>query len=164
MLRGLLFICVVAGIDLAPLTPAKATCIGVGCTCTISASALDFGTYNPVSAANLDATGNVSVTCEALAVGADISYEVTLGPGGSADQLNRSMTNGSDTLGYNLYTTSARTTVWGDGTGGTGTIVNSYLLNVLSRTDDFPVYGRTPGSQNVSTGSYSDTITATVIF
>lgn len=153
------------GLWLAALAPAGATCIGLGCSCSISASALSFGTYNPLAAGDVDATGNVSVTCGALLLGANISYEVTLSAGGSGDQLGREMANGAETLQYNLYTTAARTVIWGDGAGGAGTITNSYLLTLLfARTDNFPVYGRLPAGQNVSAGAYSDTIVATVAF
>jgi spore coat protein U-like protein len=31
------------------------------------------------------------------------------------------MKSGANVLNYNLYTTAAHTTVWGDGTAGTGT-------------------------------------------
>ena len=37
----------------------------------------------------------------------------------------RTLLSGSDTLGYNLFTDSTLTTVWGDGGGGTGTVVGS---------------------------------------
>lgn len=165
MTRTLRIAIICAGLWLMTDGPARATCTGLGCTCSIAASALDFGDYNPVSGADVDATGNVSVTCGATLVGADISYEVSLSSGGSGDELNRAMANGGNNLSYNLYTTAARATVWGDGVGGTDVIANSYLLSVInSQTDDFPVYGRIPGAQNVPAGAYSDTIIATVAF
>jgi spore coat protein U-like protein len=131
----------------------------------VSADPLDFGVYNPLSGSHADAVGNVSVTCGALVLGANISYEVTLGTGMSGGASNRTMSNGSGTLNYNLYTDSSRVLVWGDGAGGTHTITHSYLLSLIfSTTDNFPVYGRIPSGQNAEAGSYSDTILVTVIF
>lgn len=148
-----------------PAGVAQASCTGLGCSCSITADPLDFGNYNPLSGANVDATGNVTVECGALVLGAFFSYEVTLSTGASGNAAGRTMSNGSGTMSYNLYTDSSRTVVWGDGSGGTGTITNSYTLSILfPRSDDFPVYGRLPSGQNAETGSYSDTIVATVIF
>lgn len=160
--RALLLACATG---ILPMGPASASCTGLNCTCTISADPLDFATYNPLNSTNVDAVGNVSITCGALVLGANISYEVTLSTGASGDSLNRNMSNGSDIMSYNLYTDSGHTAVWGDGTGGTSTIMNSYTLSLIfSTTDDFPVYGRVPSGQNIQAGSYSDSIVATVIF
>lgn len=160
--RALLLAC---AIGFMPTGQASATCLGINCTCSISADPLDFASYNPLNSTNIDAVGNVSVTCGGLLAGLTISYEVTLSTGTSSDALNRTMSNGGDTLDYNLYTDSNHASVWGDGTGGTATITNSYLLSLLSsRTDDHPVYGRVPSGQNVHVGTYTDAIVATVIF
>ena len=148
-----------------PAGRAQADCTGLGCSCSITADPLDFGNYNPLSGSTVDATGNVTVECGALVLGAFFSYEITLGPGASGNAAGRTMSNGSGTMSYNLYTDSSRSIVWGDGSGGTGTVTNSYTLSILfPRSDDFPVYGRLPSGQNAEVGSYSDTIVATVIF
>ena len=75
------------------------------------------------------------------------------------------LSGGGWNLNYNLYTNSARTIVWGDGTGGSsaqtlsgGTVSGG--LRRFSRT----VYGRIAAMQNVGAASYSDTIVMTVIF
>lgn len=157
----LLTICII----LAPAGLAHATCTGIGCSCSITADPLDFGTYNPLGASNADAIGNVSVQCGALIAGVTISYEVTLGAGMSGAYTGRTLSSGTDTLTYNLYTDASRTTIWGNGSSGTGTITNGYLLQLLApRVDDFPIYGRVPYGQNVEAGSYTDSIVATVIF
>jgi spore coat protein U-like protein len=144
---------------------ANAGCLGVACSCSIGASPISFGTYVPTSSANTDVASTISVKCNSFIVGLFISYDVTLGPSLYGTTLNRRLSNGSSLLSYNLYTNAARSTVWGDGTGGTGKNSFSYTLTLISsRTDTFTAYGRLPGSQNVSAGSYSDTIVATVIF
>lgn len=144
---------------------ASASCVGINCSCSINAGDIAFGTYNPVNSSNVDVTGTISVTCGALVLGAAISYEIRLSTGSSGNAFLRSLSNGGETLAYNLYTTPSRTTIWGDGTSGTGIVANAYSLTILlSRTDNFSVYGRLPPGQHATAGTYSDSITATVVF
>ena len=137
---------------LAPAAPAAAAC-------TIGATGVAFGAYNPQSASPDDSTGTVNVDCKST----DPAPTVALSTGLSGSYAPRRLTAGSFSLGYNLYTTTARTIVWGDGTAGTvtqtlsgGTISGGRHLYAQS------VYGRIPGSQNVGAGSYGDTIILTV--
>jgi spore coat protein U-like protein len=142
--------------------PSWALCLGI-CTCDVSAQATAF-TYNPFSAAPKNvSSGEVSVHCSAN-VSVLFSYTVKLSRGGAASYATRRMVSGANQLSYQIYDDSGRTTIWGDGTAGTGFISNSYLLSVLnpSRTDHFPVYVSAPGSQNVKAGTYQDTITVTL--
>ena len=143
---------------------AQATCTGLACSCSVSTSAISFGTYNPISPSDVDVASAISVTCSVLIIGGNVSYQIRLGAGASADQLNRTMKSGASSLGYNLYTDIARATVWGDGSGGTGVATMSYPIAIISRTDDFTIYGRLPAGQSVAAGAYSDTIIATVEF
>jgi spore coat protein U-like protein len=84
--------------------------------CTATAIGVNFGTYNPRSATVTDSTGTISVTCPIIA-----SFSVALGTGGGGSFTGRRMANGAFNLGYQLYTDSARTIVWGNGTAGTAT-------------------------------------------
>jgi spore coat protein U-like protein len=139
------------------------TCLGLGCTCIISATNVSFGTYNPISGLALNSTGTVSVTCSALVLGLAIAYQMQLSTGGSGS-FSRYMASGINHLNYNLYTDSARTQIWGDGTASTVTVSDNYLLTISPTTRNYTAFGLVPASQNLPTGSYSDTITATVIF
>ena len=125
--------------------------------CTITANDLDFGNYSAISGSNVDASSTLEVTCTN-----GTSYSVALDEGTTSGGTltTRLMTDGSNTLDYNLYTSAARTTVWGDGTSSSVTVsgTGSGSLQSLS------VYGRIPASQSVAIGSYSDTITATISF
>jgi spore coat protein U-like protein len=125
-------------------------------TCEIVANDLDFGDYNPIAAANLDAATTLSVTCTN---GAGYNIGLDLGEGAGASTAARHMANSGDThfLGYTLYQNPGRTTLWGASIGsntraGTGT----------GSAATIDVYGRIPMSQTVPSGSYSDTITVTV--
>ncbi|BBA33301.1 spore coat U domain-containing protein [Methylocaldum marinum] len=63
-----------------------------------------------------------------------------------------------------MYTDSARSSIWGDGSAGTQTVSDGYLLGLLTVTRHYPVYGRIPADQNVSPGVYLDTIFVTVLY
>lgn len=145
-------------------TALNATCIGLGCSCSTTATPVAFGTYNPISGGAINATGNVAVTCSALLVGLNVSYVIALNAGQTGTFAARRMVSSTYFLQYNLYNTAARTTVWGDGTAGTVTVSDAYLLNLISVTRNYPVYGALPGSQNVPPATYSDLITVTVTY
>jgi spore coat protein U-like protein len=70
------------------------------------------------------------------------------------------MANGAATLKYNLYTTSADTTLLGDGTSSSSTLTGTGTGAAQATT----IYGAIPAGQYVTPGSYSDTITATISY
>ncbi len=64
---------------------------------------------------------------------------------------------GASALQYNLYLDAARTTIWGNGSGGTST------LNAPSGGNQtVSVYGRVFPLQDVSVGICSDSILVTI--
>lgn len=126
--------------------------------CNVSATNVAFGTYNPFSGTALDSTGTVTVDCDLLTL---TPYTVSLSTGGSGTYTPRTMDSGGNKLQYNLYTDLTRTTIWGNGSGGTGTVSGSALLGT---PQNHTVYGRIPASQNPVVGSYTDAITVTVTF
>lgn len=131
-------------------------------TCSLSAIATSFGVYAPFSAMPLDSAGSVTVTCEGL-LGLLVSYEVQLSTGSSGSYAPRRLNGPGYQLDYNLYIDAARSSVWGDGSGGTTTVSDNYTLSVLfSVVRNYTVYGRMPAGQNVAPGSYTDTITVTI--
>lgn len=137
-------------------------------TCTLSTTAINFGNYNPLSATNNDTTGNIAVTCQ-IRTGnnAVVSYVITLSTGNSLSYAQRYMKYGNNQLIYNIYTNTNRTSIWGNGTQNSTTISNSYVLTRQrnrQQTDNFTTYARAPGSQNLPSGVYNDTITVTVNF
>ena len=134
-------------------------------TCTISASSMAFGVYDPLAASPLDTTSTIQVTCTSVG-NPKVKYDVSLDKGQAGSYNPRAMTDGSSQLNYNLYTNASRTTIWGDGKGGTAKVSAKYdLLPVGStQTDSYTVYGRVFAGQTVTVGAYLDTITATVKF
>lgn len=124
--------------------------------CSISANALNFGTQG-VLAANVDQTATLSVTCSNTA-----PYNVGFDAGtttGSTIAARLLAGSGAATVGFQLYSDSARTQIWGN-TVGTDTVsgTGSGTAQVLT------VYGRVPSQNSPAAGTYSTTITATITF
>jgi len=126
--------------------------------CTISTTAVSFGVYDVFSGTANDSTGTVTIRCTGNAA----NVTVTLSKGTSTTFNPRILTSGSNTLNYNLFTTAARNTIWGDNTGGTSLYTNASPPNNSNIV--VTIYGRITAGQDVSAGSYSDSITATVNF
>jgi spore coat protein U-like protein len=126
-------------------------------SCAVSASDLAFGTYTAGSGSPLTASTTLLVTCTT-----SLPYTIALDGGtNTASVAARAMTDGaSHNLSYGLYTSSAYTTLWGDGSGGTSTVAGNGSGSAQSVT----VYGRIPAAQFVVAGSYSDRITVTVTY
>lgn len=132
-------------------------------TCTVSATTVAFGSYNPFSSSPQDSTGDIAVSCTVGGIlSLLVSYDISLSSGGSGAYATRRMSSGANTLSYNLYTSSGRTTVWGNGTGSTAIVSDGYLLGVGTTVRHYTVYGRAPALQNVRSGAYLDSITVTV--
>lgn len=127
-------------------------------TCTVSASALSFGTTIPTPInSNVDAQNTVTATCSN---GAAYTVALSVGNGPGATFGVRKMTSGANPLSYSLFLDPARTTVWGDGTGGS-TVSNNTGSGAAQA---IAVFGRIPSGQTPPIGSYTDTITVTVTF
>jgi spore coat protein U-like protein len=122
----------------------------------ISASDLNFGSVGVISS-NIDVNSAIVVQCTNN-TGYFLGLSAGLGAG--ATVATRKMTGGtpSGTVDYSLYTTAARSTVWGDtGTArqaGTGTGANQ----------TYTVYGRVAPQTTPAPGGYTDTITVTLTY
>ena len=139
--------------------------------CTISLSPLAFALYDPIEqTAPLDSSGNVQVACNPTTFAESlfgVQVTIALGTGSSGSYAARTLRQPpSSVLPYNLYTTAARTTVWGNGTGGTGTVGGAVggIISGQPNPRGFPVFGRIPPAQDPNVGLHSDTIIVTVTF
>jgi spore coat protein U-like protein len=132
-------------------------------SCTASASSTAFGSYNPFNAASVDSVGNVQVSCSLIGViSINVAYTIALSAGSGGSYASRRLSGGGQTLTYGLYTDPTRSTSWGDGSAGTSTVADGYLLGLLTVNRGYAVYGRIPGGQNVTPATYVDTVTVTV--
>jgi spore coat protein U-like protein len=130
-------------------------------TCSVSATALSFGNYTP-AAGTITGASTVNVLCTKTT-----PFTVALNGGTTAGGAvaQRLMTNGTDTLQYNLYTANNYQTVWGDATGSSVTQAGAGLG--LGTAVPFTVYGQLPDNatnQTASPGAYTDTITVSVAY
>ena len=126
--------------------------------CTVSTSAIAFGSVNTLSGSNVDGTGGVTVTCTN---GTPWTASAGAGSGSGASFNGRKLSAGSNMLTYNLYTDSSRSSIWGDGTGSTATLGNTGS----GGTQNFTIYGRiAAGQTSAPAGNYSDTVSVTVSY
>ena len=148
---------------IASLTgPGPATAV---VTCTASTTGVAFGIYNPLNAAPTSSSGGIVVNCTLLsgpAVSDAVNVYLTAGTSGSF--AARTMTSGSSTLSYNIYFSPAYQQIWGNGTGGSyfGTATLPMSPGAPSATATGTFYGQIPAMQDVTPGSYADTIVVTV--
>ena len=111
----------------------------VASNCVMTAGSVAFGPYDPLvthAATNLDQTGSVSVACVK-----GTFANVELSDGGNFSGGTRRMSNGTDFLNYQLYTTAGRTTIW-DTTNRVNYVAASKALTSL---DDFRSRAVQPG-------------------
>lgn len=127
-------------------------------SCTISVTSVAFGNYNVFTTTPDDSTGTITYRCNSSA--ANIS--ITLSDGSSSTFNPRTLRKGTEVLNYNLYRNAARTTIWGNGTGGTSVYTQSNPPN--NTNVSVTVYGRIPALQDVSAGNYTDTVSAVINF
>ncbi|MDD2720217.1 MAG: spore coat U domain-containing protein [Gallionella sp.] len=156
-----------AGVALAGPSP-QTTTFGVTATvannCTISsAAAIAFGAYDATSGAAATGSGSVVVRCtKGTAITVALDQGLNAGVGSTCTAPARQMTAGGvDRLGYALYSDAAMTAVWGC-TAGTNTVGSTSVSAATLMT--LPVYASVPASQDVSAGSYADTVTVNITF
>jgi spore coat protein U-like protein len=126
----------------------------VPATCTVSASALNFGNY---LGALIDASSAVTVNCTNLTV---FNIGLNAGTATGATVTTRKMTSpASATLNYTLFRDSARTLNWGN-TVGTDTL----LTQANGTAVQYGVFGRMAAGQSGNPALYSDTIIVTVTY
>jgi spore coat protein U domain-containing protein, fimbrial subunit CupE1/2/3/6 len=146
----------------------------VNTNCSVSTSAVAFGTYDPITVnappasggVDLNATGSITITCvkgTAPTIGLDL--------GAHASGSTRQMLSGSaDYLAYQLYQppnnaagtacTFPGSTVWG--TSGANLFSPTAAPSKAART--YNICGTVAAGQNPAIGTYADAVVATVTF
>ncbi|MGB5101937.1 MAG: spore coat U domain-containing protein [Steroidobacteraceae bacterium] len=138
--------------------------------CSVAATGVAFGVYDPFTTLPDDSVGTITVTCRHVPPtrAERVHYTVTLSAGSSGAYSQRRMTAGTALLGYDLYADGARSQVWADGGSATVTITGSMLVGPGvgngTRTATHTIYGRIPALQDVAPGSYTDSIVVTLAF
>jgi spore coat protein U-like protein len=127
--------------------------------CTITFNDINHGTVPSLAAdRDADSVGD-NITCSF----AD-SYTIALNVGtGGGTYATRTLANGPNTLNFNVYSDAARTTIWGDGSGGSAVLTKTSTGGGVA--DAIDVHSRVFGGQTGKPeGTYSSTITATATF
>ena len=134
-------------------------------SCTVSGSGVNFGLYNPLMGGDNTTSGNITANCSlVLGISLLVVYTISLSAG-NGTYSQRQMQSGSSKLYYNLFSDSANASVWGDGSAGTSTVTDGYLLGLGGNPRSYPVYGKIPAGQSmVGAGSYIDTVVITIDF
>jgi len=118
--------------------------------CAVVASDIDFGVYDPSRKA--EATGDLEIYCTK-----HTEYSIYLGPGENGTIPDRRMSNGRETLPYNLYTKSNHKNVWGDAT--TGSFVSG---KGKGWWESYTIHGLIEAGHDVGGGTYTDQVVVTV--
>lgn len=127
--------------------------------CTAGATTpVAFGSQG-VLAANIDATGTISVTCT---TGAPYTISLNAGTGGGTTTTRKMAGSGAatgSTVDYKLFSDSARSLNWGN---TAGEIVSR---NGTGSAETIDVYGRVPPAATTPVaGSYSDTVQVSIAY
>ncbi len=133
----------------------------VASVCYVSGTTLDFGSgLDPIAGTvPVDTSATMTVRCTQTTPWT-VSLDAGLNAGGPTVFAARRMVNAGHTLAYQLYTDAARTTIWGNGSGGTATTSGTGTGGTQSLT----VYGRLPALSGAVPGTYADTVTVTVTY
>jgi spore coat protein U-like protein len=126
--------------------------------CTVSANNINFGASVGILSSAIPASAQISATCTA-----GDSYTIALNQGttSGASLSNRLMAgSGSAVVQYGLYTSGSYSTVWGDGSPGTGTLGGTGT----GSTQYYTVYGLVPAQTTPAPNTYSDLVTVTVSY
>jgi spore coat protein U-like protein len=144
----------------ATTTASIAVSASVANNCSLGAGTMAFGAYDPVVtnlSAALNATGSFTIAC----TNGDTNVSMTLGTGSNSSHASgttRAMASGSNYLSYEIYTTTARSTVWNTA----NTLTYTPTVNTATTVN---FYGQIPANQNVpAAASYADTLTITASF
>ena len=123
--------------------------------CLVATQNIDFGPKGVLDA-NVDATGQVTVTCTP-----STAYTVSLNGGTTGGTpTNRKMSKGAERVTYGLYKDLARSQPWGDaGTPGS-TVAGTGTGTAQALT----VYGRVSPQATPSAGVYTDTVVVTITY
>ena len=124
--------------------------------CFVSASPLNFGNNVGLLTTAVNATTTLGVQCSN-----GTPYNVGLNGGqNSGGNINaRRMVLGANSIAYQLYQNSARSTVWGN------TISNNTVAGTGSgNTQSLTVYGSVPAQTTPPAGTYNDTIIVSVTY
>jgi spore coat protein U-like protein len=141
----------------SPATTTLNVSANVASNCLVTAAPLAFADYDASN--TVDGSANLSVRCST-----GTPYTIKLGGGVNGTVTQRLLSDGTNNLEYNLYTSATRTTVWGE-TVGINTVPGTGQGMSSTKANTHTVYGTIANSdanQDAPTGLYTDTVAVTV--
>jgi spore coat protein U-like protein len=137
--------------DAATVTSTLAVSATVNTVCVVnSVGAMAFGAY---TGAAVTSSATLNYTCS-NALPVQISFDKGVNGASTATRL---MKNASSTLSYQLYSDTARTTVWDDS-------ANTISVTGSGASATQTIYGQIPAGQYPTAGAYTDTVTITFTY
>jgi spore coat protein U-like protein len=132
----------------------------------VSGGTVVFGPYDALSATPTDTVASFRVRCDRDGGPANVSITLALSAGAHgasvANRALRQVGGSGDLLSYGLYRDTGRTAVWGFSPGVDAMQQTLSIPNKSSAFATFTIYGRLPALQNVSAGSYTDSVQVTL--
>lgn len=152
-LLSVLTLCMAApialAVDISATLTVNATVID---SCTVSNQTVSFTGYDPVADTGNAAQADISVTCSN-----GTGYDIALDGGGNAVGSQRNMSDGSNTLAYNLYQDAGFTTAW----DAVSVVSNTGTGGATAHT----VYAEIPTQATAAVSTlYTDSVTITVTY
>jgi spore coat protein U-like protein len=127
--------------------------------CSVSATSINFGSYDFSSTLPVSGTGTITLSCSNQS-----TVTIAIGASSNSGGFQPRMMQHSalpDTLEYTIFTSAAMAQVWGDGTRGTRTL---RVTNVKKYNAPITLYGELAPLQNVSPGIYTEQLLVTILF
>ncbi|MEI6797902.1 MAG: spore coat U domain-containing protein [Pseudomonadota bacterium] len=128
----------------------------VTASCSVDATAMDFGIVNGHVRRPLDSSAQIFVSCTnatPYTVGLDYGTNAS-----DATSTGRRMTNGVNTVHYGLFHSPSRSDSWGL------TNETAYMGVGTGSSQSLNIYGRTFGDQDLASGHYSDSVVIVITY
>lgn len=147
-------------------------------SCTVSSPTVNFGTVNMVTGTTYAPSGTqitVSCTYPNVLISVAAAFSVCLDIPGASGTTPRSMVSGGNSLGYNLYSNSTLTNIWGNTNSGnpsnvavtvTTNTCGQVACSSVSGSATTTIYGQLPSTGNTAApaGTYTQTLAGTAPF
>jgi len=129
-------------------------------TCSVAATALNFGVVEGRGNQAWRSTATLTVVCQGATSAVDVSYQLFSDGSGSGE---RSMAGAGGGANYQLYTSADYQRVWGDTAGSA--ISDSYSLAAnSSQTRVYTVYARMLPGRQAAPGAYTALSTVRLVY
>lgn len=139
---------------------------GMGATTCqfVTGGGVMFGPYNALSPTPADTALDLQVSCRRKGGQASVAVTVSLSSGanGTSATSRRMAGPTGDFLSYGLFSDPSRSVSWGFSPGVNTVSQTISIPNNSSASTTFRVYARIPARQDVSAGTYGDTVTVTL--